>query len=63
MRHFNIVVPSAQARVLEEKCPAVQQPDPCFPPSQFFQETGITLAVCLGLEVLANILVTILGGQ
>jgi hypothetical protein len=63
MRHFDITAPPAQARALEENPRAFQQANGRFPPSQFFKEAGVAVVVCLGLGVLANILVTILGVQ
>jgi len=41
----------------------VQKPGEAYTPAQFFYEVGITIAACLALGVLAQLLVAIVGAH
>jgi hypothetical protein len=50
------------AHLTEDRC-AEADGEKSFTPGQFFQEMGAVFASCLGLALLANVLVAFLGAQ
>jgi len=57
------IAPSEPEGPSNEEHRVTQNPGARFTPGQFFKEAGILIAVCLGLGLLAQVLVPMLGTQ
>jgi hypothetical protein len=57
------VAADTERRLLPKASESTSGLDGSFTPSQFFKEAGITIGVCLGLALLAQVLVTMVGAH